>query len=108
MMDRPVSNLSFRFMSLYFWFRDYFSPSTKILKGVGIQSGSNILDFGVGSGSYSVPAARLVGPTGVVYAVDIHPLAVSEIMKKADIKRIKNLHTILTDCSPNSCNNCQD
>jgi ubiquinone/menaquinone biosynthesis C-methylase UbiE len=26
MMDRPMNNLGFRFMSIYFRFRDYFSP----------------------------------------------------------------------------------
>jgi len=83
---------------MYFRFRGYFSPPTKILERVGIQTGSAILDFGAGSGSYSIPAAQLVGPTGIVYAVDIHPLAIKEIRKKANTKRIKNIHVILTDC----------
>lgn len=93
-----MSNLGFRFMSFYFRFRDYFSPPTKILKQVGIQAGSNVLDFGAGSGSYSIPAAQLVGPAGEVYAADIHPLAINEIRKKADMKKLKNLRTIVTDC----------
>jgi ubiquinone/menaquinone biosynthesis C-methylase UbiE len=93
-----MSNLSFRFMALYFQFRDYLHPPTKILERVGIQSGSNVLDFGAGSGSYSIPAAELVGSTGKVYAADIHPLAIQEIRKKADVKGIKNLYTILTNC----------
>lgn len=98
MIDKSMNNLGFRFMTFYFRFRDYFTPPTKILKQVRIQAGSNILDFGAGSGSYSFPAAQLVGPTGTVYAADIHPLAIQEIKKKADIKGIKNLHTILTNC----------
>jgi ubiquinone/menaquinone biosynthesis C-methylase UbiE len=98
MIDRPMSNLGFRFMSMYFQFRDYFNPPTKILEQIGIQAGSNVLDFGAGSGSYSIPAAQLVGPTGKVYATDIHSLAIKEISKKADMQRIKNIYTILTDC----------
>ena len=97
-MDRPMNSLGFRFMSFYFRFRDYFSPPTKTLERIGIQVGANVLDFGAGSGSYSIPAAQLVGPTGEVYAADIHPLAIKEIRRKAEIKGIKNLHTILTDC----------
>lgn len=93
-----MSNLEFRFMSFYFRFRDYFAPPTKILEQIGIQAGSNILDFGAGSGSYSIAAAQLVGPTGAVYAADIHPLAIKEIRKNADTKRIKGISTILTDC----------
>jgi ubiquinone/menaquinone biosynthesis C-methylase UbiE len=98
MMDRPMNTIGFRIMSMYFRFRDYFSPPIKILKQVGIQTGSVVLDFGAGSGSYSVSAAQLVGPTGKVYAADIHPLAIKEIRKKANTKRIKNIHVILTDC----------
>ena len=98
MMDRPMNNLGFRFMSIYFRFRDYFFPPIKILEKVAIPAGSNVLDFGAGSGSYSVPAAQLVGPAGKVYAADIHILAIREIRKKADMKGIKNIHTIHTDC----------
>jgi len=98
MIDRPMNSIGFRIMSMYFRFRGYFSPPTKILERVGIQTGSAILDFGAGSGSYSIPAAQLVGPTGIVYAVDIHPLAIKEIRKKANTKRIKKIHVILTDC----------
>jgi ubiquinone/menaquinone biosynthesis C-methylase UbiE len=89
MIDKPMSKFGFRFMALYFRFRDYFFPPTKILEQVGIQSGT---------GSFSVPVAQLVGPTGKVYAVDIHPLAITEIRKKADTKGIKNLYTIHTNC----------
>ena len=98
MIDKPMSKFGFRFMALYFRFRDYFFPPTKILEQVGIQSGMNVLDFGAGTGSFSVPVAQLVGPTGKVYTVDIHPLAIAEIRKKADTKGIKNLYTIHTNC----------
>jgi ubiquinone/menaquinone biosynthesis C-methylase UbiE len=98
MMDKPMHNIGFRLMSIYFRFRDYFSSPTKILERIGVQTGSIVLDFGAGSGSYSIPAAQLVGATGEVYAADIHPLAIKEIRKKADTKRIKNIHLILTDC----------
>lgn len=39
-----------------------------------------------------------MGSTRKVYAVDIHPLAIKQIRKKAEIKGIKNLYTIFTDC----------
>jgi tRNA A58 N-methylase Trm61 len=78
-MYKPMSNISFSFMSFYFRFRDYFYPPTRILKQAGIQRGSTILDFGAESGSYSIPAAQLVGPTGKVFAADIHSRAINEI-----------------------------
>jgi len=36
-----------------------------------------------------------VGPEGKVFAVDIHPLAVSTIEKKASKKGLKNIETVL-------------
>jgi methylase of polypeptide subunit release factors len=41
------------------------------------------LDFGCGSGSYAIPAAKMVRERGIVYALDIHPLAVKAVEKKA-------------------------
>lgn len=80
-----MNSLGFRFMSFYFRFRDYFSPPTKTLERIGIQAGANVLDFGAGSGSYSIPAAQLVGPTGEVYAADIHPLSIRQRLKGSRI-----------------------
>ena len=98
-MEKPMSDISFYFMSFFFKFRDFFSSPIKILEKIGIRSGWNILDYGAGSGSYSIPAAQLVGPTGKVYAADIHTLAISQIQKKALMKGLKNIHPILTDCN---------
>ena len=94
-----MSKISFKFMSFFFKFRDFFFPPIKILEKIGIRSGWNVLDYGAGSGSYSIPAAQLVGPTGKVYATDIHTLAISEVQKKALMKGLKNVHPILTDCN---------
>jgi ubiquinone/menaquinone biosynthesis C-methylase UbiE len=97
-MDRPMSNLSFYFMSFFFKFRDFFSSPMIILEQIGIRSGWNVLDYGAGSGSYSISAAKLVGPTGRVYAADIHTLAIGQIQKKASRKGLRNIHTTLTEC----------
>jgi ubiquinone/menaquinone biosynthesis C-methylase UbiE len=97
MIDNPMNNLSFKFMSFFFKFRDFYCPPIKILKQINIQLGSHILDYGCGSGSYSIPAAPLVGPTGKVYAADIHPLAILEVQKRVRIMELRNVDTILTD-----------
>jgi ubiquinone/menaquinone biosynthesis C-methylase UbiE len=98
-MEKPMSKISFKFMSFFFKFRDLFFPPIKTLEKIGIRSGWNVLDYGAGSGSYSIPAAQLVGPTGKVYATDIHTLAISEVQKRALMKGLKNVHPILTDCN---------
>lgn len=97
MIDNPMTNLSFKLMSLFFKFRDFYCPPIKILKQINIQPGSHILDYGCGSGSYSIPAAQLVGPRGKVYATDIHPLAIREVQKRVRMMELRNVDTILTD-----------
>lgn len=92
-----MSNLSFKFMSFYFRIRDFFSSPIEILKEMSISPGSYVLDYGCGSGSYTIPAAQLVGPIGKVYAADIHMLAIHEVQKKSNMGRHSNIHTILTD-----------
>jgi ubiquinone/menaquinone biosynthesis C-methylase UbiE len=97
MNDIPMSSLSFKFMGLFFQFRDLLTSPTKLLEHTGIVPGWNVLDYGCGTGSYSIPAAQLVGPMGKVYAADIHPLAINEVQKKAITKGLGNIYTILTD-----------
>jgi len=98
-MDKPMSNLDFRFMSLSFILRDISLPRENILAEVGIKPGFSILDYGCGSGSYTIPAAQLVGESGKVYSLDIHPLAVQQVQKVMAKKRLTNIETILSDCA---------
>jgi len=86
-------------MSLAFKFRDFLLPREDVLKEVGIKPGFHILDYGCGSGSYSVIVAELVGPTGKVYALDIHPLAVRQVQDIASKRRLTNVETICSDCA---------
>ena len=40
------------------------------IRKAGVHPGQTVLDFGCRSGSYTIPAAKVVGPTGSVFAVD--------------------------------------
>lgn len=97
-VNRTHSNLDFRFMSYFFSIRDIFhSPKIKIDKSE-INSGDIVLDYGCGSGSYTIIAAEVVDESGKVYAVDIHPLAIKKVEKRAAKKKLYNIKTIQTDC----------
>ena len=86
-MDKLNHNLDFKLMSFAFKFRDFFLPRKNILKEVGIKPGFHVLDYGCGPGGYIIAAAELVGKSGKIYALDIHPPAIqtvqSIIFKKA-------------------------
>jgi ubiquinone/menaquinone biosynthesis C-methylase UbiE len=52
---------------------------------------------GCGPGYYTIAAAELVGPSGKVYALDIHSLAIQEVKRRASKKRLTNIETVLSD-----------
>jgi len=107
-MDKPMSNFDFKFMSVGYKFRDFFSPRLNILKEVGIKPGFHVLDFGCGPGSYIVPLVKLVGESGKIYALDIHPLAIQRVQGIASKKRLTNVETILSDCQTGLSDNSLD
>jgi ubiquinone/menaquinone biosynthesis C-methylase UbiE len=97
-MDKPASNFDFKFMSFGYKFRDLRLPRINILKEVGIKPGFQVLDYGCGPGGYIVPLAKLVGESGKIYALDIHPLAIRKVQNSASKKQLANVETILSDC----------
>jgi ubiquinone/menaquinone biosynthesis C-methylase UbiE len=97
-MDKPMSSFDFQFMSVGYKFRDFFLPRLNILKEVGIKPGFHVLDYGCGPGGYIIPLATLVGESGKVYALDIHPLAIQKVQNIVSKKQLTNVETILSDC----------
>jgi ubiquinone/menaquinone biosynthesis C-methylase UbiE len=97
-MDKPMSNFAFRFMSFGYKFRDFPLPRKKVLEEVGIKPGFHVLDYGCGPGGYIIPLAELVGKSGKIYALDIHPLAIKTVQNIASGKKIANMETVHSDC----------
>ena len=95
--DRPMPDIGFRVMAFLLRIRDLLISPPKLLHKVGIKEGQTLLDFGCGSGSYTIPAARMVGGGGKVYALDIHPLAIKAVEEKARKRKLTNITTILSD-----------
>jgi len=89
--------LAFALMVGLFRIRDLIWPPAKTLLKLGVLPGHTVLDFGCGPGGYSIAAARLVGPTGKVYALDINPLAVRAVQRATEKERLGNITTVLAD-----------
>jgi ubiquinone/menaquinone biosynthesis C-methylase UbiE len=97
-MDKLESDLGFKFMTFGYRLRDLHLPRINILREVGIKHGFRVLDYGCGPGSYIVPLAELVGESGKVYALDIHPLAIKMVKAIVSKKKLANVEIILSDC----------
>lgn len=95
-------------MAFLYKFRDLLFLRRSILREVGIQSGFHVLDYGCGPGSYLPPLAELVGKSGKIYALDVHPLAIQMVQNIASQKRLTNVQTILSDCKTGLPNNSLD
>lgn len=65
--------------------------ASEVLAEVGVRTGQVVLDFGCGSGTYTIPAAKLVGEGGRVYALDISRRALDRMEEKAKQEGLKNI-----------------
>lgn len=61
------------------------------LARVGVRQGHAVLDFGCNKANYSQPAARLVGPTGRVYALDKNGEALEQAARTARENGLRNI-----------------
>ena len=57
-----------------------------ILRNIGIKECMSVLDIGAGPGFFTIPAAKIVGPNGRVFALDIY-FKSKEIIKNKNEKR---------------------
>jgi ubiquinone/menaquinone biosynthesis C-methylase UbiE len=96
-LEKPQSGLSYRSMSFMFKMRDIVSPRGQVLDELNIREGYKILDFGCGPGSYILPAAKLVGGTGKIYALDMNPAAILTVKSLVARNKLSNVEMILSD-----------
>jgi ubiquinone/menaquinone biosynthesis C-methylase UbiE len=91
-----MSDFSFRCMSLWLRLRERSRDLRAELVTNGLEAGQVVLDFGCGIGSYTIPAAQIVGDEGLVYALDMHPLAIRAVERRAREADLSNVRTILS------------
>lgn len=63
-----------------------------------IEEGQYFLDYGCGTGCFSLPAAKIVGEKGKVYALDYLPRQLHIVEQRARKAGLNNIHTILSEC----------
>ena len=61
------------------------------MERVGIRSGYRVLDFGCGKGSYTIPAAKVVGNKGGIYALDRNRFVLAKLVREAASQGLRNV-----------------
>jgi SAM-dependent methyltransferase len=75
--------------------RDAEENPRQLLKALDLKPGQAVCDFGCGNGFYTLQMANLVGPRGVVYAVDIQPEMLKLLAERAGPRGLANVRTVL-------------
>ena len=76
---------------------DLFWSSKRRLKKIPLREGMRVVGYGCGPGRYTLPIAKLIGPEGKVFAVDIQPLAIKTVKKKTARQGLGNVEAELVD-----------
>ena len=69
----------------------------QIFQRIGLKPGDIAADLGCGHGFPALSAAKIVGESGLVYALDIQKAALSVVSDKSNLDGLKNIQLIWGD-----------
>jgi ubiquinone/menaquinone biosynthesis C-methylase UbiE len=98
------------------WTKDYnhaerllWQNSDQILANICLEPGDTMVDIGCGDGFFSLPAAKLVGRTGLIYALDASDEAIAQLQAKANSFDLTNIRAVVADAEQTIiCRHCAD
>jgi ubiquinone/menaquinone biosynthesis C-methylase UbiE len=67
----------------------------RVIKTLDLKPGMRIADVGAGTGVFSLPFAKAVGPSGKVYAIDVDSGLLAIVKEKATGAGVANIDTIV-------------
>ena len=71
-----------------------FSDPASNLAKLGVIDGMKVVDIGAGSGFYSIEAARKVGSSGRVYAVDVQKDLLERLRSHGAAQGLRNIEIV--------------
>ena len=81
-----------------------FMNAEDLLLPAGLKERQNVLEVGCGPGFFTIPAAKIVGENGHVFANDINPFAIRRVEKKLSKTDVKNITVMQEDVTKTSGN----
>ena len=89
--------------------RHLWQDAPAILAQIGLKPGDTLADIGSGDGYFSIPAARIVGQSGKIYALDVSAEAISELKAAASAAGLNNIQTTIGEAEKTLlCKGCAD
>lgn len=76
--------------------RESFQRKSEVLRVLDFRPGERVADLGAGSGYFTIPIARAIGPDGVVWAIDIFQQMLDFIERRIAIERLPNVRLYKT------------
>jgi ubiquinone/menaquinone biosynthesis C-methylase UbiE len=70
-----------------------------VFKVLALKEGDCFLDIGCGPGEYAIQAAKLVGSSGTVYALDKSESLITELNQRAGSEGITNITAMVADAT---------
>ena len=71
--------------------RREFQKPEQVMAALAFKTGERVADVGAGSGYFTIPVAKAVGPTGVVWAIDIKQDMLDYIEKRLKTEELSNV-----------------
>jgi SAM-dependent methyltransferase len=78
------------------WLTDH---ALEVLAHIGMGKAQTVLDYGCGSGTFTIPCARIVGRKGRVYAFEARASLLEQVKEKAKEAALSNIIAVLSDRS---------
>ena len=69
----------------------------RVLRNLGLAEGNVVADLGCREGRYVIPAARVVGRTGRIYAIDRDVEALKRLEQRAAVCGLTNIRIVCAD-----------
>lgn len=72
-------------------------PPEKTALRHGLRKGMKVLEVGPGNGRYTIAAAKVLGPYGLIVTIDIEKKMIQRVIKKVKQENITNVHAEVAD-----------
>ena len=75
--------------------RDRWQQPDKVIQALALRPGQTVCDIGSGPGYFALRLARVVGPQGRVFAVDVEPKVLDALRERVEARRVRNVTPVL-------------